>query len=117
MLLKEASVLLTDRSFLGYVLVAAFNSAMFFTFIGGAPHVVVTIMHRTPAEYGVWFADPLARLHGGQFRGRPLVDALRHRHDDPARRRDRRCSARRSASCWVLLDPHGGPAVDRSRRR
>ena len=48
-------MLLTDRSFLGYVLVAAFNSAMFFTFIGGAPHVVVTIMHRSPAEYGIWF--------------------------------------------------------------
>jgi DHA1 family bicyclomycin/chloramphenicol resistance-like MFS transporter len=41
--------------FLGYALVAAFNSAMFFTFIGGAPHVVVTIMHRSSAEYGIWF--------------------------------------------------------------
>jgi len=54
-LLQESAVLLTHRSFLGYVLVAAFNSAMFFTFIGGAPHVVVTIMHRSSAEYGVWF--------------------------------------------------------------
>ena len=41
--------------YLGYALVAATNSAMFFTFIGGAPHVVVTQMHRTSAEYGVWF--------------------------------------------------------------
>ena len=48
-------MLLTDRAFIGYVLVAAFNSAMFFTFIGGAPHVVVTIMHRSSAEYGIWF--------------------------------------------------------------
>lgn len=47
--------LLKDRTFLGYALVAATNSAMFFTFIGGAPHVVITIMHRTSAEYGVWF--------------------------------------------------------------
>src|SRR6185436_13227645 len=54
-LARDASVLLSDRSFLGYVLVAAFNSAMFFTFIGGAPHVVVTIMHRSSAEYGLWF--------------------------------------------------------------
>ena len=54
-MLQDAAVLLTHRSFLGYVLVAAFNSAMFFTFIGGAPHVVVTIMHRSSAEYGVWF--------------------------------------------------------------
>jgi DHA1 family bicyclomycin/chloramphenicol resistance-like MFS transporter len=47
--------LLTDRKYLGYALVAATNSAMFFTFIGGAPHVVVTQMHRSSAEYGVWF--------------------------------------------------------------
>jgi len=55
LLLRDASVLLTDRGFVGYVLVAAFNSAMFFTFIGGAPHVVVTIMQRSSAEYGIWF--------------------------------------------------------------
>jgi len=47
--------LLTNRKYLGYALVAATNSAMFFTFIGGAPHVVVTQMHRSSAEYGVWF--------------------------------------------------------------
>src|SRR3954471_21816246 len=46
-LLRESANLIRDRSFLGYALVAAFNSAMFFTFIGGAPHVVVTIMHRS----------------------------------------------------------------------
>src|SRR3954466_1269533 len=42
--LSDAATLLGDRNFIGYVLVAAFNSAMFFAFIGGAPHVVVTIM-------------------------------------------------------------------------
>jgi DHA1 family bicyclomycin/chloramphenicol resistance-like MFS transporter len=29
---------------------------MFFVYIGGAPHVVVTIMGRSSAVYGVWFA-------------------------------------------------------------
>jgi DHA1 family bicyclomycin/chloramphenicol resistance-like MFS transporter len=51
----DAASLLGSRAFIGYALVSAFNSAMFFTFIGGAPHVVITIMHRTSAEYGVWF--------------------------------------------------------------
>jgi len=51
----DAASLLASRAFLGYVAVAATNSAMFFTFIGGAPHVVVTIMHRTSVEFGVWF--------------------------------------------------------------
>ncbi len=31
--------------------------------------------------------DPLARLHGGKFRRRPLVGAIRRRRDDPRRRR------------------------------
>jgi DHA1 family bicyclomycin/chloramphenicol resistance-like MFS transporter len=53
--LASSAGLLKDRHYLGYALVATTNSAMFFTFIGGAPHVVVTQMHRTSAEYGVWF--------------------------------------------------------------
>ena len=53
--LASSASLLKDRHYLGYALVATTNSAMFFTFIGGAPHVVVTQMHRTSAEYGVWF--------------------------------------------------------------
>ena len=59
--------LLTDRTFLGYSLLSAFNSAMFFTFIGGAPHVVVTIMHRTSAEYGIWFIAISGAYMAGNF--------------------------------------------------
>ncbi|HKS65176.1 MAG TPA: multidrug effflux MFS transporter [Xanthobacteraceae bacterium] len=69
--LAASGSLLTDRAFLGYALVAAFNSAMFFTFIGGAPHVVVTIMHRSSAEYGVWFlVISLAYMFGNFAAGR-----------------------------------------------
>ena len=32
------------------------GSATFFAFLGGSPHVIVTLMDRTSAEYGVWFA-------------------------------------------------------------
>src|SRR3954447_10615742 len=46
----DTKSLLTDPKFIGYALVSTFNSAMFFTFIGGAPHVVVAIMHRSPTE-------------------------------------------------------------------
>src|SRR5207237_10902525 len=53
--LADTKSLLTDPKFIGYALVSTFNSAMFFTFIGGAPHVVVAIMHRAATEYGVWF--------------------------------------------------------------
>ena len=64
---SNAATLLGDRAFIGYVLVAAFNSAMFFAFIGGAPHVVVTIMHRSSAEYGIWFAIISVAYMAGNF--------------------------------------------------
>jgi len=64
---QDTATLLGDRNFIGYVLVAAFNSSMFFTFIGGAPHVVVTIMHRSSAEYGMWFAFISVAYMAGNF--------------------------------------------------
>lgn len=48
--------LIREVDFAAYGLCAALSAAMFFAFLGGAPHVVVTIMHRTSAEYGLWFA-------------------------------------------------------------
>ena len=54
--LEEARLLIATRQFCGYALCVAANSAMFFIYIGGAPHVVVTMMGRSSAVYGVWFA-------------------------------------------------------------
>jgi MFS transporter, DHA1 family, multidrug resistance protein len=48
--------LLVSAKFHAYVLAAALGSAPFFIFIGGGPHVVITLMGRSSAEYGVWFA-------------------------------------------------------------
>jgi DHA1 family bicyclomycin/chloramphenicol resistance-like MFS transporter len=49
--------LLVSRSFNGFMLCAALGTAPFFTFLGGAPHVVVSIMGRSSAEYGFWFVS------------------------------------------------------------
>jgi len=54
--LPEIRALTSDRRFAGYVLCAALGTAPFFTFLGGGPHVVVSIMGRSSAEYGLWFA-------------------------------------------------------------
>jgi DHA1 family bicyclomycin/chloramphenicol resistance-like MFS transporter len=62
-----AGGLLANRTFLGYALVAAFNSAMFFTFVGGAPHVVVTIMGRSSVEFGIWFIVMSLTYMAGNF--------------------------------------------------
>jgi len=52
----DLSDLARSAKFWGYVCAAAFGSATFFAFLGGGPHVIITLMERSPAEYGVWFA-------------------------------------------------------------
>jgi DHA1 family bicyclomycin/chloramphenicol resistance-like MFS transporter len=51
----EMRALLKSRSFIGYVLSATLGSATFFCFLGAGPFVVITLMGRSSAEYGIWF--------------------------------------------------------------
>ena len=71
--LKE---LARSRAFIGYVLVAAFGSSTFFVFLGGGPHVIVTLMGRTSAEYGLWFALSSVGYMAGNFTASRL--SMRH---------------------------------------
>jgi DHA1 family bicyclomycin/chloramphenicol resistance-like MFS transporter len=108
--LAASSSLLADRAFLGYALVAAFNSAMFFTFIGGAPHVVVTIMHRSSAEYGIWFLIiSLAYMAGnfaaGRWSAKYGVDAMIRAGVAVT------VAGAAIGIVWVLLEPERGPEV------
>jgi DHA1 family bicyclomycin/chloramphenicol resistance-like MFS transporter len=64
---REAAALATSGRFLSYALCAALGSAPFFSFIGGAPHVVVTMLGRTSAEYGMWFFAPAIGFMTGNF--------------------------------------------------
>ena len=63
----ETRALLASAKFHGYVLCGALGSAPFFTFLGGGPHVVVTLMGRTSAEYGLWFAFTSLGYMSGNF--------------------------------------------------
>jgi MFS transporter, DHA1 family, multidrug resistance protein len=108
--LRDAGSLLASPAFLGYALVATFNSAMFFTFIGGAPHVVVTIMHRSSAEYGLWFIVLSAvymagNFAAGQWSARFGVDVMIRAGVAVT------VLGAAVGAAWVLLDPQGGPAV------
>jgi len=67
MLLRDFSALLANMKFHGYVLAGALGSAPFFTFLGGGPHVVVTLMGRTSAEFGLWFAVTSLGYMSGNF--------------------------------------------------
>lgn len=64
---REARLLCASGPFNGYVLCAALGTAPFFTFLGGAPHVVVGIMGRSSAEYGFWFVSSALGFMAGNF--------------------------------------------------
>ncbi len=102
--------LLTNRTYLGYALVATTNSAMFFTFVGGAPHVVVTIMQRTSFEYGVWFiVISLTYMAGnyaaGRWSAKYGVDAMIRAGVATT------VFGAAVGMVWMLIVPRGGPEV------
>lgn len=54
--LTEGRALLTSRTFFGYLLCGSLGCGAFFAFLGGGSYLVVGIMGRSSAEFGVWFA-------------------------------------------------------------
>jgi len=66
-MITEWRALIGNAKFHGYVLCGALGSAPFFTFLGGGPHVVVTLMGRTSAEYGLWFVVTSLGYMAGNF--------------------------------------------------
>jgi MFS transporter, DHA1 family, multidrug resistance protein len=63
----DLRALAASPRFFGYALCAALGSAPFFSFLAGAPHVVVTMLQRTSAEYGLWFFLPSIGFMTGNF--------------------------------------------------
>jgi DHA1 family bicyclomycin/chloramphenicol resistance-like MFS transporter len=53
--------------FRSYTTTLALTSAVFFAFLGGAPHIMVDVLRRTPMEYGFWFAIISAGYMAGNF--------------------------------------------------
>ncbi|WP_439573634.1 multidrug effflux MFS transporter [Phreatobacter sp.] len=54
-LLADARGLARDRIFVGYLLLGALSSITFFAFLGGAPHITITLMGQSTTTYGLWF--------------------------------------------------------------
>lgn len=65
--LEETRALMTHRKFVGYVICGATSSALFFVFLGGAPHVVVTLQGRSAFELGLWLATAMVAYMVGNF--------------------------------------------------
>ena len=66
-LAADLRALAASPRFFGYALCAGLGSAPFFSFLGGAPHVVVSMLGRTSAEYGLWFFIPSFGFMAGNF--------------------------------------------------
>jgi DHA1 family bicyclomycin/chloramphenicol resistance-like MFS transporter len=64
---SDLRALATSTQFFGYALCAGLGSAPFFSFLGGAPHVVVGMLGRSSAEYGLWFFLPSIGFMAGNF--------------------------------------------------
>jgi MFS transporter, DHA1 family, multidrug resistance protein len=64
---SDFRALATDRRFFGYALCAGLGSGPFFSFLGGAPHVVVSMLGHSSAEYGLWFFIPSFGFMAGNF--------------------------------------------------
>jgi DHA1 family bicyclomycin/chloramphenicol resistance-like MFS transporter len=68
--------LVKNPRFLGYIFSAALGSGAFFVYVGAGPHVIITMMGRSSAEYGLWFL-PTA---GGYIIGNMLTSRLSVRY-------------------------------------
>ncbi|MCB1432355.1 MAG: multidrug effflux MFS transporter [Alphaproteobacteria bacterium] len=53
--------------FRAYAITLSFTSAVFFSFLGGAPHIMVDVLGYTPVEYGLWFAVVSVGYMTGNF--------------------------------------------------
>ena len=49
------SRLLRAPKFTAYTLTLAFGSGVFFSFLAGAPYIMVVVLERSPLDYGLWF--------------------------------------------------------------
>jgi DHA1 family bicyclomycin/chloramphenicol resistance-like MFS transporter len=63
----DLRALCASPAFFGYALCAGLGSAPFFSFLGGAPYVVVNMLGKTSAEYGLWFFLPSVGFMAGNF--------------------------------------------------
>ncbi len=79
--LADLRALCANPRFFGYALCAGLGSGPFFSFLGGAPYVTVSMLGRTSAEYGVWFFLPSIGFMAGNFAvsrlsGRFTIDVM-----------------------------------------
>ena len=53
--LRSYRVLLKRPAFVGYAVGTGFSTACFFSFLAGAPYLMIEVLDRPPSDYGIWF--------------------------------------------------------------
>ncbi len=66
-MLRSFGILLRQPAFNGYAFQVAFTGSAFFTFVGGAPYVMVNILGRTATDFGLYFITNAAAYMLGNF--------------------------------------------------
>ena len=66
-ILDDYRNLLRSPCFCGFAFNAAFSSAMFFSFLAGAPYIMVEVFELPPSDYGLWFVMVAAGYMAGNF--------------------------------------------------
>ena len=66
-MLRGFGVLLRDPAFNGYAVNIAFTSVVFFSFLAGAPYIMVEILERPSSEYGLYFLPMASCYMAGNF--------------------------------------------------
>lgn len=54
-LARSYAALVRSPVFVSYAMTSAFTSAVFFSFLGGAPFIAAELLHMTPSTYGLYF--------------------------------------------------------------
>lgn len=106
----DLGALFASRKFIGYVLCCATGSALFFVTLGGAPHVVITEMGRSPAELGMWLASGslgymIGNFTSARYSARFGVDRMVLWGSAAI------CGGSLVTVLWVWTTPHGGPIM------
>jgi DHA1 family bicyclomycin/chloramphenicol resistance-like MFS transporter len=65
--ISDALHLLRTPAFCGHTFQVAFTTAVFFGFLAGAPYVMVELLGRTPADYGLYFVIVSGMFMLGNF--------------------------------------------------
>lgn len=64
---RAYAILLSSRAFIAHSLTLGFTSATFFTFLAGAPFVVIELQRVSPASFGIWWIIASVAFMLGNF--------------------------------------------------